>query len=217
MQNHFLAPHMAELRLSNATLLSEVGMSNSAIMGVWMGPQWHLQHCRSRTPGCHLWLPSCRACSRLYGAIDADCAQFIAHINSQVGPWCQEFMLELLDQSWDPHGSGLGLSLLLNKHHAIAITCRPQASTESHLCPTYILLWKLFWVVLDGCKPWACSLMHKLYIEIPSSGEFWLSLLTQSIVSQRIWCTQKSHHLQWAQMWPRTQTGTVLWVNDESK
>lgn len=33
MQTCFLAPHMAELRLSGATLLSVVGMSNSATAG----------------------------------------------------------------------------------------------------------------------------------------------------------------------------------------
>lgn len=200
MQTHFLAPHMAERRLSGDTLLSVVGMHNSATAGGrgW-DHGWHLQHCGSRTPGCHVRLPSCWVHSRPRRAIGADGAQFLARSNLQVGPRCQELTLEPLGQSQDPQGSGLGSSLVLNErprsHGHLQTLGQHGTPSTSYLC----FIMKLFWVVLDrDVKPGLVLLCrNELYFEIHDGSKFWLSLLTWSTKSQRTWRTQKFHHLQW--------------------
>lgn len=163
MQTPFLAPLMEKLYLSSITLLSVVGMSNSAMV---RGQGWdhgpHFQHCGSRTLRCYVWLTSCQVCLHPCRAVGADSTWFLTLSNLQIGLWCQELILEPLSQSQDPQVHVWACNLGWMSAHAVVVTCRPWTSTVCHLHPTSVLSWKLFWVVLDrNAKPGLVFLCRK--------------------------------------------------------
>lgn len=156
MQTCFLAPHVAKPHLAGATLLSAMGMSNSATAG-WHG--WDhrqlLQHCRSWVLGCCIWLPSCRVCSCPHRAIGADGAWFLMHRNSQVGTQC-----------W-PHIRATGSELERTETGSGLVTCAEQALLQwspADLGPAQYNVYVLHFIVKailrgirHGCKTWVCS------------------------------------------------------------
>jgi len=137
MQTRFVAPRTAEPCLSGATPLSAVGMTNSALAGGrGQDHGWPLQHRRSRTPGCCVWLPSCQARSHPRGAVGAHGAWLLVRSNSQLGPRWNELTSVPLGlrqwQVWARHSCWMST-------RTVTVTFRPWASTVRHLRPTYDL------------------------------------------------------------------------------
>lgn len=104
MQTCFLAPRMAEPRLSGATLLSVVGMSNSATAGTGgtrRGPQATPPARRGRDAGTPRMAPKLSSSSHPHGAGGDDSAWFLLSSYRQAGPRCQELLPEPRGQRWN--------------------------------------------------------------------------------------------------------------------
>lgn len=86
MQTCFLAPRMAEPRLSGATLLSVAGMSNSATAGGGDTDGTRGDTSGTAGPGGRVWLPSCRARWHPHRAGGDDSAGLLVSSDLQVGP-----------------------------------------------------------------------------------------------------------------------------------
>lgn len=145
MRPRFVAPRTTEPRLPSATtLLSVVGMSNSAT-GSWGGHGWdqrrHLRHGGSRALGCAC---GSRAVEHPHGAGGDDTRRLAGWATVPRAP------VTAVGSEWNPTGMESGvLSLVLR-----TVSCRPWAGTAHWPCPTYVLLGKLFWAVLDrDAKP----------------------------------------------------------------